>query len=196
MDNSTENNKKLTAEDIDKLKALKGVPFTKFLNESVNLLTAFGILNGLILFSFEISGFLSTILAIPLFVISILIWFEVLKMCRRSDDQSISYMIFWYSAIAIQFGLIVYFITLFRTFSTFMLLLGCMYGSMAGTIEILFRIIQKRTGKPRDQLYGHFPLIIMIAVLVMAFVGKYIVGPLISPVLRGQILDLLKSFDS
>lgn len=73
----------------------RGIPFRTFINDSVNLLTVFGIFNALTVYSIGIDQQIAMALVTPVFmVLSIIVWWQLMLFTMESNEGSKVYDFF------------------------------------------------------------------------------------------------------
>jgi hypothetical protein len=101
---------------MEQTKNKAGRPFREFLEKSVNLMTVFGILNALFLFStnYKHSGSFQ-FLGIGFFVMSIVVWVELILFALDCSDNTWRYGMFYLMSCIVGIGLGWLFVEVFRT---------------------------------------------------------------------------------
>jgi hypothetical protein len=92
------------------------LPFKDFLDKSTNLITIFGVLNALFVYTTTIDNETAQAFLLPsFFVLSLLVWLEIIKFGLKSGDNSVDYTLFYFLACSIEIGLIIYFVSIFSS---------------------------------------------------------------------------------
>jgi hypothetical protein len=126
----------------------EGIQFKDFLDKSTNLITVFGVLNALFIYSVTIDDTVFKSFLLPsFFILSLLCWLEIILFTIRSDNGSIKYDIFYFLSCSIQLGLIWYFIIKFAPLIVLVGLLGVWMGTAFGLGQLFVRMFSKRLSK-------------------------------------------------
>lgn len=153
----------------------RGIPFKEFLDKSTNLITIFGVLNALFIYSFGIANKSAAEFLVPsFFILSLLVWLELILFAMDSSDESVKYHVFYILACCIEIGFIIFFIHefagilyLFACFGLFFLLI---YLISKLLIHVLAKYLIKLSDRKRK--YGLFP-ILLLSIIPSAYCLKY-----------------------
>lgn len=173
--------------------------FRKFLNESNNLISIFGVCNALFIYSSTLGEKGPGEFLIPsFFMLSAFVWLELIMFAFKSNDGSRKYEIFIFLLAMVELGLIEYFIQKFTGLIIlaffFLLLLGIMFLVIWPLPRLFKRLLKKAGPKWRENWAYLMVLFAMgVAVLILKFSS-----PLIKPVINwiskdsAQVKSVLK----
>lgn len=131
-------------EEIPESQNKNGIPFKEFLDKSTNLLTVFGVLNALVIYSSDVvNSDLGIVLSLCFFTLSLLVWFEIFWLAIDSNNGSPKYQIFEAIAMLIQVMLIWYFVTEFKAFVTIV----CLFGLLLLMIYVIGQLLLRLVGR-------------------------------------------------
>ncbi len=103
---TTNNTKQETVDNSN----ISGIPFRVFLERSTNLMTIFGILNVLFIFSASIDDTNVKLFLLPsFFLLSVFVWLEIILFTIESSDNSFRYEVFYFLSAVVELGLLWYF---------------------------------------------------------------------------------------
>ena len=158
------------------------LPFKEFLDKSTNLITIFGVLNALFVYATTIDNKTAQSFLLPsFFVLSLLVWLEIIKFALKSNDNSYSYNIFYFLACSIELGLVIYFVSIF---SPLLFLVGifAIWFLLTYLFSIsLVKVLAKWLSKRSKRFQNNFLLLIFtIGLIVSMFVLK-IISPILKP---------------
>lgn len=167
----TENNKSLTE-----------LPFKEFLDKSTNLITIFGVLNALFIYSSTIEiGVASEFLLPTFFFLSILVWFEIILFALDSANGNKKYEIFMLLAFCIQLGLLIYFVSIFISLIFWLVFYAIFFAITFGISHLLILLYKKRQNrKIKNDKHGVF-LILLFSIIMTAIVFTKIFKPMLHP---------------
>lgn len=162
----------------------KGIPFKEFLDKSTNLITIFGVLNALIIYSATLDNKSAQSFLLPsLFLLSLLTWFELILFALRSSNESIKYEIFYFLACTVQLGLVWYFVTAFSGLVLlvviFMVWMGLTFLVGQGLVRLFASLMVTRS----QQIRKLFVLLIFITSLIISGLLIRICLPLLKPLI-------------
>ena len=122
----------------------QGLPFRIFLEKSTNLMTIFGILNALFIYSASIDDTNVKLFLLPsFFLLSVLVWLELMLMSIESSDNSVRYDIFYFLAAVVELGLIWYFVVNFYYILIAVGIVGVFFGLAYILMLLLIWILPK-----------------------------------------------------
>ncbi|MCF8453941.1 MAG: hypothetical protein K9G42_12100 [Pedobacter sp.] len=156
--------------------------FKDFLDKSTNLITIFGILNALFIYSTTISDKdILPFLAPTFYLLSMLVWLELILFALECNDGSLKYKAFYYLIATIEIGLGYYFIRQFKLLLVELASLGLfflcilLYGYLM--IVILKPIIRRLT----DKQFKIYQFIMIILATILGGITMMFINPLIHP---------------
>lgn len=112
--------------------------FREFIEKSTNLMTVFAILNALFIYSTTIDDTNVKLFLVPsFFLLSLLIWFEIILFTLDNSDNSFRYQTFYFLSAIVELGLIWYFVVKFY----FILIAVGFVGAFFGLAYILILLL-------------------------------------------------------
>lgn len=158
----------MEVEHLSKEKSNK-LAFREFLDKSTNLITIFGVLNALVIYSSTHSiANASKVLPPCFFILSTWVWLEIIGLAVSSYNNSIKYIFFFLLAILIQIGLVILFVDLYKvlTGSTILIIIVLGLFALAGwiTLRLYLKRLKKRKGKRTllDEILFYAIMILLI----------------------------------
>ncbi len=122
----------------------KKIPFKEFLDKSTNLITIFGVLNALLIYSSTINNKNIVQFLLPaFFALSLLVWFELILFAIDSNNGSKKYELFYFLACSIELGFLWYFVLIFKTLLSLLAFYGLFILLLYGIFKILLLILTK-----------------------------------------------------
>jgi hypothetical protein len=172
----------------------RGIPFREFLEKSVNLLTVFGILNALFIFSltFKNSGAYQ-FLGVAFFIMSILVWIEIILSIFEATDDTWRYTLLYFLFCSVGVGLVWLFIELFRVYVAAGLFFALIFLIIAAINVPAIWIGRKLTAKMKEKRRRNIlTIVLLISILLtgvfFSLTGKY-VRPVITPIFEKVVGD-------
>lgn len=157
--------------------------FKQFLDESTNLLTIFGILNAVFVFSTTISNnHITEFLLAPLSLLSIVVLIVLIDFTLKSADGTRKYEFFYYLLCMIGLGMVMFFVSefysqIFGILSLF-LIIFYFYGVFRLLIFLVTKIIPPKGIK---KLNSH---VLLITFLILTIIIGVLFFKLFSPVIN------------
>lgn len=163
----------------------RGISFKQFIDQSTNILTVFGILNALFIYASTIPLKQSTEFLLPsLFILSLVVWFELIVFAIESNNGSIKYEIFYFCACIIELGLIIYFVAAFPELLILVGIMAVFFLYIYGIMRIILATYPKRylTSHARDR--KAFIFIIIIISIILATFPMWLTIKISAPLLK------------
>lgn len=162
----------------------KGTPFKLFLDKSTNLVTLFGVFNALFIYSSTIDSKGAAEFLLPsFFVLSILVWLELILLTVSSNDGSIKYQLFYFLLCSVEIGLVWYFIHKFSSLIFLLTFLGFLFLFVFLFTRVLswtfLRWLIKLSEKKRDNILY---IIILVSTILSGLCIKLIL-PALKPII-------------
>lgn len=163
----------------------KGLPFKDFLDKTTNLITVFGIFNALFIYATTIEDSGAAEFLLPtFFLLSILVWIELVLFTVKSNDGSAKYYLFYILISTIGVGLIWFFVKKFAGLIALLIFIGIFFLFIFLFTKIItwtfIKFLAKRKEKNRDNyIYG----IIMVSIILAGLTIK-LSSPLIKPAIN------------
>ena len=154
----------------------KGIPFRDFLDKTTNLITLFGMFNALFIYSSTIEINIVTDFLLPsFFLLSMLVWLELILLTLSSSDGSFRYKIFYFLFCSVEIGLTYYFIIKFSDLLIQIGIIGILLLVVITLAYILLFFFTKqleRSNKKQKEIYIYIALI--FSVVLSSFLIKCI----------------------
>lgn len=154
----------------------KGIPFRDFLDKTTNLITLFGVFNALFIYSSTIETNIATDFLLPsFFLLSMLVWLELILFTLSSSDGSFRYKLFYFLFCSVEIGLTYYFIIEFSDLLIQTGIIGILLLAVTFLAYILLRFCIKRlerSHKKQREIYIYIALI--CSVVLSGFLIKWI----------------------
>lgn len=166
----------------------EGIPFKDFLNQSTNLITIFGVFNALFIYSTSVADKeISSFLLIPFFILSLLVWFELISFAFNSNDGSKKYELFYFLSCSIQIGLIWFFISEFKLFLSMIGVYGLLMAYVFLIILFFVWVFKKILRRLSDKKFKYVWFILVISSILLAGLLMELSTPIIKSVLEKVI---------
>lgn len=153
----------------------KGILFRDFLDKTTNLITLFGVFNALFIYSSTIEISVVTDFLLPsFFLLSMLVWLELILLTLSSSDGSFRYIIFYFLFCSVEIGLTYYFII---KFSDLLIQIGIV-GILLVVIALAYILLKfftkrlERSNEKQKEIYIYIALI--FSVVLSSFLIKWI----------------------
>jgi len=164
------------------------LPFREYLDKSANLITIFGVFNALSIYSTTIENKNVTGYLLPsFFLLSLVVWYELLSFAHESDDGSRKYSIYTYLLFIIEIHLTIFFIYKFTSLAlliTTIVLLG-VYIYLCG--RFLSFILSKWLEKQSDKVDKIMSYVIIVLSLVFAFFILKLTSPYVQSFIKDYV---------
>lgn len=152
----------------------RGLPFKDFLDKTTNLVTLFGVFNALFIYSTTLESQDASQFLLPsFFVLSILVWLELILFTLTSNDGTKKYELFFFLLCSVEIGLVWYFVVKFAgllimlgVYGIFLLLV---YLLTIALVKILIRPLAKAKEKRRK---NSIFLLMLVAMLLSGLIMK------------------------
>ncbi len=153
----------------------KGIPFRKFLNNSSNLFTVFGIFNALFIYSNTIENESAAQFLLPTFyLLSIMVWLEIVILSFKSANGNWRYELFYTLSAMVLLGLSWYFISIFSPLVLSLLVILVYFLLTYLVARLLLYLIRPAVMRLNEKIRNIIAFItVLVSMLLMSLILKY-----------------------
>lgn len=170
-------------------KEKKALSFKKFLDKSTNLIAIFGIFNALFIYSGSVENLDASSFLLPtFFILSLLVWYELIRFTLKSSNYSWKYNVFLFLAFSIEIGLIWFFVSAFGTLVYSLLV----FGIFILVTYLLGILIIKVFRKPLSRLKKSISLNLTYLIIIISFIASGFFLKMVAPALR-QVAEIVNT---
>lgn len=162
----------------------KELSFRDFLDKSTNLLTIFGVLNALIIYSDSIvKTQIKEFIIIPLFVLSFFVLYELFVFSAITSKEEMKFTIFSFCIASIEIGMVLLFLDSFK----WVLFLATFFSISYFITKSLSKYRYNKNLSTIRKINTAFPFfIIAISLVIAGLANRFIIIPFVEFILKGM----------
>ena len=163
----------------------KGVPFKDFLDRTTNLVTLFGVFNALFIYSTTLKGEGAAEFLLPtFFILSILVWLELILFTLNSNDGTWRYELFFFLLCSVEIGLVWYFVGEFAGLLILLVFFGIFFLLVFLLTKVLTKIFLPTLSKLKDKKQESSIFVLILIAIVLSGLILKLTTPSLRPIIQ------------